>query len=94
MAELDRNVKLITSFDLQGLSPVRAAEAVTTPTLLYQVHDDAMTVPSDVQSIFDAMPVKDKELFWVRGTTRRWDGYTHLQREPTRVLEWFERHMA
>lgn len=92
--ELDRHIKLITSFSLQELSPVQAAKSITVPTLIYQVHDDAMTRPDDVQAIFDNIPAEDKELFWVRGTTRRWDGYTYFQREPKLVLDWFETHMG
>lgn len=73
---------------------MKAAKEVTTPTFLYQVRDDVSTVPSDVQSIFDALPTQDKDLLWVRGTTRRWDGYTYFQKEPKQVLQWFARHMS
>ena len=94
MAELDTYIRLVTGFDLEGLSPLRAAEAVTTPTLLYQVHDDALSMPDDVQGIFDALAVQDKDLLWIRGTTRRWDGYTYFQREPQLMLDWFAQHMG
>lgn len=94
MADLDEEIRLITSFHLDDLSPRRAAAKVTVPTMLYQVRDDVSTVPDDVQTIFDAMPAKEKELFWIEGTTRRWDGYTHFQQGPDRVLGWFARHMA
>ena len=94
MAELDGYIRLITSFDLEGLSPVRAAAKVTVPTLLYQVRDDSSTIPEDVQRIFDVMPATDKDLMWVLGTTRRWDGYTHFQNEPERALSWFAKYIA
>jgi AcrR family transcriptional regulator len=35
----------------------------------------------------------DLDLFWIEGTTRRWDGYTYFQRQPDRILEWFARFM-
>ena len=92
--ELDQRIKMVTSFSLQELSPVQAAKAVTTPTLIYQVHDDSMTRPVDVQAIFDNIPAEDKKLFWIRGTARRWDGYTYFQREPKLALDWFETHMV
>jgi hypothetical protein len=41
----------------------------------FKVHDDALTKPTDVQQIFDNVPVNDKKLFWIEGSTRRWDGY-------------------
>lgn len=95
LAELDRRIQLRTSFALDAMSPVNAARAVRTPTLMYQVHDDAMTWPADVRAIFDVIPAEDglaKELFWIYGTTRRWDGYLHFQHEPDRILDWLARH--
>lgn len=95
MEELDRLIRLRTGFGLDEMSPVvsGAARSVRVPTLVYQVHDDLMTRPADVQSVFDAIPSDvPKELFWIRGTTRRWDGYLHFQKDPARILEWLARH--
>jgi hypothetical protein len=39
--------------------------------------------PRYVQKICDAKPTHDKELFWVHGKTRSWDGYTYFQKQPT-----------
>ncbi|WP_328609883.1 hypothetical protein OG943_12370 [Amycolatopsis sp. NBC_00345] len=95
MDELDRLIRLRTGFGLDEMSPVAAAGCVRVPTFLYQVYDDVMTRPSDVQSVFDAIPADvPKELFWIRGTTRRWDGYLHFQRAPGRILEWLSRHLG
>lgn len=52
-----------------------------------------MTRPSDVQSIFDNVAVQEKELFWIHGAMRRWDGYNYFQEEPQRMLDWFDKHM-
>ncbi len=53
-----------------------------------------MTRPADVQSMFDAIPSHvPKELFWIHGTTRRWDGYLHFQKDPDRILEWLAGHI-
>lgn len=93
--ELDRRIRLRTSFSLDDMSPVHAARSVRMPALLYQVRDDLMTRPDDVKAIFDAIPGEDgatKELFWIDGTTRRWDGYLHFQRHPARILDWIARH--
>ena len=95
IGEIDRRIGLRTSFSLDDMSPVSAARSVRTPTLVYQVRDDLMTRPADVQAIFDAIPGPDgltKELFWIDGTTRRWDGYLHFQRDPSRVLDWIARY--
>ncbi|AKC37329.1 Alpha/beta hydrolase family [Mycolicibacterium phlei] len=90
--EADRRVQLVIGRTLEELSPVQAAAHVNVPTFLYQVHDDVLTQPSDVQSMYDAIPV-EKELFWVENTTRRWDGYLEFQRRPEPMLAWFDRYM-
>jgi uncharacterized protein len=62
--------------------------------LLYQVHDDILTEPEDVQTMYDNIPVAEKKLRCVEGTKARWDGYLEFQRRPGPMLEWFESHMA
>ncbi|MEU2898724.1 alpha/beta hydrolase family protein [Streptomyces sp. NPDC001273] len=93
IAELEKKVRLIVSFPFSEMLPVEAAKSVTIPTFLYQVHDDLMTRPDDVQAMFDNIPAADKKLVWVHGTTARWDGYLHFQREPKEMLDWFATHM-
>jgi hypothetical protein len=63
------------------------------PTFLYQVRDDSYTRPSDVQAMYDNIPVVQKKLFWIEGTTRRWDGYAYFQKNPREMLEWFDTYM-
>ncbi|MET8757786.1 hypothetical protein [Lentzea sp. NPDC004782] len=92
MDELDRRIRQRTGFSLDDMSPVIAARRACVPALVYQVHDDLMTRPSDVEAMFDAIPGLPKELFWIHGTTRRWDGYLHFQHNPARVLGWLDRH--
>jgi uncharacterized protein len=92
--ELNREVKLATSFTLDDMTPLEAAKSVTIPTFLYQVKDDLMTRPSDVQAIYDNVASNDKELFWILGSSRRWDGYTHFSRDPSRMLAWFDKYMS
>ena len=72
----------------------RWAKHVCVPTFLFQVHDDVLTDPSDLQTMFDNIPVADKKLHWIRDTSARWDGYLEFQRRPEPALEWFEKHMA
>lgn len=93
IADLEERIRLITSFKLEEFSPVPWAKNVMVPTFLYQVHDDVYTRPSDVQAMYDNIPIAEKELFWIEGTTRRWDGYTYFQKDPNRMLEWFDRYM-
>lgn len=93
IADLEKEIYLATSFRLDDLSPINAARMVRVPTFLYQVHDDLMTRPSDVQAIFDSIPIVEKKLFWIHGSTRRWDGYNYFQKDPSQMLEWFGKYM-
>ena len=92
-AEVDRMIKLRSSFGLGQRVPREWARAVTVPTFLYQVRADGLTVPSDVQAIYDNIPVADKKLQWIEDTTARFDGYLEFQRRPEPMLEWFAAHM-
>jgi pimeloyl-ACP methyl ester carboxylesterase len=96
-AHLDRfntHVRLRTSVGLEERVPQEWAKSVCVPTLLYQVRADSLTDPSDLQAMFDNIPVADKQLLWIEGTTARWDGYLEFQRRPVPMLEWFDQHMA
>lgn len=63
------------------------------PPSFNQVRDDVLTEPGDVQAMFNNIPVADKKLQWIHGTTRRWDGYLEFQRRPGPMLDWFAKHM-
>ncbi|WP_250157501.1 alpha/beta hydrolase family protein [Tianweitania aestuarii] len=92
--QLDREIQLAASLTFNQMSPNLWARSVQTPTFVYQVHDDALTTPADVQATFDAIPIEDKALHWIRDTTKRWDGYLEFQRRPEPMIAWFDRHMA
>lgn len=94
IADLDQAIKINTSFGFDQLSPVGSARAVTVPTLLYQVRNDSLTQPIDVQTIFDSLATADKKLFWIEGTSRRWDGYNYFAKEPRQMLDWFAKYMG
>ena len=92
--DLERRIVLRTSIGFGPRAPQEWARHVCIPTFLFQVHDDVLTDPSDVQTMFDNIPAADKKLLWIRGTSARWDGYLEFQRRPEPALEWFEKHMA
>ncbi len=92
--ELDRLVKMATSFSFDQLSPREAARDVRLPSFIYQVRDDLVSKPIDVQTIFDNLAAEQKDLFWIEGTTRRWDGYGYFSRDPSKMLAWLDRYMS
>ena len=92
--DLEQRVILRTSIGFARRAPRGWARYVRVPAFLYQVRDDVLTEPGDVQAMFDNIPVADKKLSWIRGTTRRCDGYLEFQRHPEPMLEWFAQHMS
>jgi uncharacterized protein len=87
-------LRLKTSVGLERRIPQEWAKNVRVPTFLYQVQGDTLTEPEDVQAMFDNIPVADKKLQWIEGTTARWDGYLEFQRRPQPMLDWFAQYMS
>jgi len=92
--EFNTMVRLRTSVGLEQRTPVEWARNIRVPTFLYQVRHDSVTDPSDVQAMFDNIPVAEKKLQWIEGTTARFDGYLEFQRRPQPMLDWFAQHMS
>jgi hypothetical protein len=92
--QLDREIQLVASLTFDQMSPNVWARSVKTPTFVYQVHDDVLTTPADVQATFGAIPIEQKKLHWIQGTTKRWDGYLEFQRRPEPMLAWLDEYMA
>jgi uncharacterized protein len=92
--DLELLLVLRTSIGFAPRAPREWAKSVPVPTFLYQVHDDVLTEPIDVQTMFDNISIADKKLQWIHGTTARWDGYLEFQRRPEPMLSWFEEHMS
>jgi len=86
-------LRLRTSVGLERRVPQEWAKKISVPTFLYQVRGDTLTDPSDVQTMYNNIPVADKKLQWIEGTTARWDGYLEFQRRPEPMLDWFAKHM-
>src|SRR5580693_6848536 len=91
--DLEQRLILRTSIGFARRAPQDWAGHVRVPTLLYQVYDDLLTEPGDMQAMFANIPVADKKLQWIHGTTRRWDGYLEFQRHPEPMLGWYAAHM-
>lgn len=92
--EADGRQTQLTGVSPSESSPTDWAPAVRIPTLTYGVREDAITRPADLEMIFEAIGAEEKVLFWIDGTTRRWDGYMWFQRHPARILAWFAKYMG
>lgn len=91
--DFDLLLRLHTGIGLERRVPQEWAKSVRMPTFLYQVHDDILTEPEDVQAMYDNIPVPEKKLQWIQGTKARWDGYLEFQRRPQPMLDWFAQHI-
>jgi pimeloyl-ACP methyl ester carboxylesterase len=79
-------------FSISDSSPIKDAPSVNMPTFMAQVKDDPSTYPADVQAIFDAIPVADKKLHWIEGTSQRFHGYTYFSEHPEEMIAWYDAH--
>ncbi|EPM58023.1 hypothetical protein A264_17985 [Pseudomonas syringae pv. actinidiae ICMP 19071] len=83
-----------TGYHLADVWPMEYARSVTIPTLVSQVRRDFLTKESNVQEIYDTISSRDKKLFWIEETDKRFEGYNYFGRNPQLVLDWFERYMS
>ncbi|EFQ84385.1 hypothetical protein HMPREF0063_10237 [Aeromicrobium marinum DSM 15272] len=91
--DLDQLVTIGTSVPFGSRPDAEWARHVTVPTYIYGVRDDALTRPHDLERMYELIDVDSKELSWVEGTTRRWDGYLEFQRRPRPILDWLSTHL-
>ncbi|PSJ81163.1 alpha/beta hydrolase [Neisseria iguanae] len=92
---IDLELLKMGAFTAAEMTPHLWAHAVTMPTLVVQVHDDAWTRnPEDGQKTFDLLGSKEKELLWIRDTPYRFkDGYNYFGRHPEKILAFINRYM-
>ena len=77
------------------MTPHLSAPGVKMPVLMVQVLEDEWTRnPEDAQKTFDLLASKEKELFWIKDTKKRFkDGYNYFGMQPEKVLGFFEKYL-
>jgi pimeloyl-ACP methyl ester carboxylesterase len=92
---IDFELLKMGAFTAAEMTPQLFASGVKMPVLMIQVLEDAWTrIPEDAQKTFDLLASKEKELFWIENTTRRFkDGYNYFCRHPEKVIAFFDKHM-
>ncbi|ECF0157180.1 alpha/beta hydrolase [Salmonella enterica subsp. enterica serovar Mbandaka] len=75
------------------MTPHLFAPDVTMPTLVVQVREDRWTSVEDGEKTFELLGAKEKELFWIEGTPRRWVGYNYFGSHPEKLIGWFDKYM-
>ena len=71
LRDLDNRMVMKTSLSIAERDARDWAQAVCVPTFLYQVHDDVLTSPADVQTMFDNIPLEDKKLQWIHDQKKK-----------------------
>ncbi|MCG7531085.1 alpha/beta hydrolase [Psychrobium sp. MM17-31] len=93
-AAFAQEIEKASGFDIDKMTPHLFAPNVKIPTFLLQNKDDVWTVPDDVQTTFDLLPVADKKLHWIEdGNPKRFIGYNYFGEHPAEMIEWFDRFM-
>ena len=91
--EIDAEQRKLGGFNNADMTPHPYAAQVQVPTFIIQVRDDAWSNPDDVQTTYDNLTVKEKKLFWIEGTTRRFDGYNYFGDHHEQMVEFFNSYM-
>ncbi|KAI5952765.1 hypothetical protein KGF54_003632 [Candida jiufengensis] len=89
----NENLKSKNGLTLDNFETWEYAKFDKLPTKILQVKADTWTYPEDVEKIFDEIDSKEKELYWITGTDRRFDGYNFLGKNPEVAIEWFDKFM-
>lgn len=93
MEELNKEQCHLGGFSNEAMTPHLFAPDVKIPTLISQVHDDEWTNPEDIQTTFNLLGSEEKDLLWIYGTSRRFDGYNYFGEHPEKELKWFDKYM-
>lgn len=83
----------MTGFRVEDHDMRGYAKSVKLPTFMLQVRNDMNSLASDIQSIYDDIPVEDKKLVWVEDTPWRFHGYTYFSEHPEEMVDWYDAHM-
>ncbi|MEM9488564.1 MAG: alpha/beta hydrolase [Myxococcota bacterium] len=81
-------------FKNSEMTPHPFAPSVKIPTLTMQVRGDLWTNDEDGVRTYELLGSEDKEMIWVEGTTRRFDGYNHFGKHPEKMIAFFDKYMT
>lgn len=92
---IDLELMKMGGFVAAEMTPHLWASAVKMPVYMLQVLEDEWTRnPEDAQKTFDLLGSKEKELFWVEHTTKRFkDGYNYFGRHPEKIIAFLDKYM-
>ncbi len=83
----------ITGLKVADHDIIPKAKHIQIPTYFLQVREDMNSRWTDVQAMYDAVPVADKKIQYIEGTPWRFKGYSFFSEHPEEMIEWFDMHM-
>ncbi|KAF2719991.1 hypothetical protein K431DRAFT_295515 [Polychaeton citri CBS 116435] len=86
-------IQELTGFRPRELTRIPHAKNVKVPTLVAQIRNDALIDTKDTLEIYDNFGFKEKELIWIEGMTRRFDGCNYFGENPNEMLAWLEKYV-
>jgi len=92
---IDFELLKMGAFVAAEMTPHLWAASVKMPVLMVQVLEDEWTRnPEDAQKTFDLLGSRDKELFWIENTRKRFrDGYNYFGRHPEKIIAFFDKYL-
>ena len=88
---INNHFKKVTGYNFHA--PVlNNASNVHVPTLLCQGRKDPNTNLKFINEMYGNLP-EEKEMYWMEGTTHRFDGYNWFYDHPEKMLEWFNKYI-
>ena len=76
------------------MSPMPGIKSLKIPVYYSQVKEDNMTIPKDLEEIYEATPVEEKTLHWIEweGHTDRFHGYQYWYNFPEKMIKFLNKH--
>ena len=82
----------ITGLTVDDHDIIPKAASINVPTFFFQVRDDTNSRWTDVQEMYELVPVDDKKIEYLEGTPWRFQGYNYFSDNPAEMIEWFDAH--
>ncbi|MEM9775499.1 MAG: alpha/beta hydrolase [Chloroflexota bacterium] len=83
----------LTGLTVADHNIIPTAAKINVPTYFLQVRNDTNSRWTDVQEMFELVPVEDKKIEYVEDTPWRFAGYNYFSDHPESMVEWFDAHM-
>ncbi len=88
---INKKAKQYTGMHFEDMAPTKYLKDIHVPIFYAQVKSDPWTTPSDVQKFYD-MTTSEKELFWIEGDLKRFDGYNYFGDHPEKLLSFLNKN--